>query len=134
MFIDTSAIVSILIGELGSERLADAIAASKHPFTSPLVRLEACMVLSTRLDITPLQAQQQYDTFLAEAGVTVISVTDKIGEIAVAAFEQFGKGRGTRPKLNLADCMSYACAKAYRVPILFTGRDFAHTDLELGSV
>jgi ribonuclease VapC len=134
MFIDTSAIVSILIGEPGSDRLADAIAASKHPFTSPLVRLEACMVLSTRLDITPLQAQQQYDTFLAEAGVTVISVTDKIGEIAVAAFEQFGKGRGSRAKLNLADCMSYACAKAYRVPILFTGRDFAHTDLKIASV
>ena len=121
MFIDTSAIVSIIMGEPGADRLADAIAATKQRFTSPFVRLEACMVLSTRLDIPPLQAQQQYDAFLAEAGVTVISVTDKIGEIAVAAFEQFGKGRGTKAKLNLADCMSYACAKAYRAPILSLG-------------
>jgi ribonuclease VapC len=106
MFIDTSAIVSIIMGEPGADRLADAIAATKQRFTSPFVRLEACMVLSTRLDISSLQAQRQYDAFLAEVGVTVISVTDKIGEIAVAAFEQFGKGRGTKAKLNLADCMS----------------------------
>jgi ribonuclease VapC len=131
MFIDTSAIVGILIGEPGADRLADAIAASKHRFTSPFVRLEACMVLSTRLGITPLQAQKQFDAFLVEASVTVVPVTDKIGEIAVAAFEQFGKGRGNRAKLNLADCMSYACAKAYHAPILFTGRDFANTDLKI---
>ena len=134
MFIDTSAVVSILMGEPGADRLADAIAAAKQRLTSPLVRLEACMVLSTRLDIAPRLAQKQFDAFLVEADVTVIPVTDKIGAMAVAAFEQFGKGRSNKAKLNLADCMSYACAKSYRAPILFTGRDFAKTDLRIALV
>ena len=30
----------------------------------------------------------------------------------------------------LADCLSYACAKASQVPILFKGRDFGKTDLQ----
>ena len=134
MFIDTSAVVSIIMGEPGADRLADAIAATKQRLTSPLVRLEACMVLSTRLDIAPRLAQKQFDAFLDEAGVTVVPVTDKIGAIAVAAFEQFGKGRCKKAKLSLADCMSYACAKGYRAPILFTGRDFAKTDLNIALV
>lgn len=131
MFIDTSAIVSIIMGEPEAGRLADAIAKAKQRYTSPLVRLEACMVLSSRLDIAPHRAQQHFDEFLEVAGVAVISVTDQIGALAVAAFEKFGKGRGNKAKLNLADCMSYACAKAHRAPILFIGRDFAHTDIEI---
>ena len=134
MFIDTSAVVSILMGEPGADRLADAIAAAKQRLTSPLVRLEACMVLSTRLDIAPRLAEKQFDAFLIEAGVTVIPVTDKIGAMAVAAFEQFGKGRSKKAKLSLADCMSYACAKSYCTPILFTGRDFAKMDLKIALV
>jgi ribonuclease VapC len=137
MFIDTSAVVSILsslMGEPGGDRLAEAIAAAKQRLTSSLVRLEACMVLSTRLDIAPRLAEKQFDAFLDEAGVTVIPVTDKIGAMAVAAFEQFGRGRSNKAKLNLADCMSYACAKSYRAPILFTGRDFAKTDLKIALV
>ena len=134
MFIDTSAVVSIIMGEPGADGLADAIAAAKQRLTSPLVRLEACRVLSTRLDIAPRLAEKQFDAFLVEAGVTVIPVTDKIGAMAVTAFEQFGKGRSKRAKLSLADCMSYACAKGYRAPILFTGRDFAKTDLNIALV
>jgi ribonuclease VapC len=134
MFIDTSAVVWILMGEPGADRLADAVAGAKQRLTSPLVRLEACMVLSTRLDIAPRVAEKQFDAFLVEAGVTVIPVTDKIGAMAVAAFEQFGKGRGKKAKLSLADCMSYACAKSYRAPILFRGRDFAKTDLKIALV
>ena len=64
MFIDTSAVVSIIMGEPGADRLADAIAAAKQRLTSPLVRLEACMVLSTRLDIAPRLAEKQFDAFL----------------------------------------------------------------------
>jgi len=134
MFIDSSAVVSILMGDPGGDRLADAIAGAKQRLTSPLVRLEACLVLSTRFDIAPRLAEKQFEAFLDEAGVTVIPVTDKIGAMAVAAFEQFGKGRSNKAKLNLADCMSYACAKSYRAPILFTGRDFAKTDLKVALV
>jgi ribonuclease VapC len=47
---------------------------------------------------------------------------------AVACFESFGKGRHAA-RLNLGDCLSYACAKAYRSPLLFKGDDFSRTDI-----
>ena len=34
-----------------------------------------------------------------------------------------------RSTLNLGDCFVYACAKAYRVPLLFKGEDFSQTDI-----
>lgn len=130
MFIDTSAIVAILLGEPEAARLADAIAGAPRRFTSPLVRLETCVVLSTRLDIAPAVANRLFDEFLGETRTVVSPVSDEIGSLAVAAFEAHGKGRGGGAKLNLADCMSYACAKFLRTPILFVGRDFAKTDID----
>jgi ribonuclease VapC len=49
--------------------------------------------------------------------------------LAVKAFADYGKGRGHPAQLNLADCLSYACARAQGVPLLYKGRDFSHTDL-----
>ncbi|HLG87874.1 MAG TPA: type II toxin-antitoxin system VapC family toxin [Alphaproteobacteria bacterium] len=38
--------------------------------------------------------------------------------------------RAGRHGLNIGDCLHYACAKYYRVPILATGGEFRQTDLE----
>jgi len=97
--------------------------------TSPLVRLETCMVLASKHDISLLRAQRQFDRLIAEAGIEIVAVTDAMGVLAVDAFERYGKGRGGKAKLNLADCVSYACAKSLGAPILCIGRDFSHTDL-----
>jgi ribonuclease VapC len=131
MFLDTSAIVALLLREKEAGRIANSIARASKRFTSPLVRLETCMVLSTRLEITPGEANEQFDKFLEQSQIAVLPITDEIGELAVAAFEKFGKGRKSKAKLNLADCMSYACAKARHASILFVGRDFGHTDLTI---
>jgi len=48
---------------------------------------------------------------------------------AVKAFADYEKGRRHPAQLNLADCLSYACAKARGVPLLYKGGDFAHADL-----
>ncbi len=125
MFIDTSVFVAILCQEDEAERFARAIESAKAKFTSPLVRLEASMVLATRLGRTPRAAEADFDAVLQEARIEVMTITDEIGRLSVEAFERYGKGRGHPAQLNLADCLSYACAKAYQVPILFKGRDFA---------
>ncbi|MDR0275150.1 MAG: type II toxin-antitoxin system VapC family toxin [Burkholderiaceae bacterium] len=38
--------------------------------------------------------------------------------MAVQAFADYGKGRGHPAQPNLADCFSYACAKALGLPLL----------------
>ena len=131
MFIDTSAIVAILCREVDAVALRDRIERASICFTSPLVRLETCIVLSSRLRVAPIEAEVLFDAFVEEANILTVSIDDAVARIAVEAFERFGKGRGTKAQLNLADCLSYACARAQGVPILFTGRDFSHTDLRL---
>lgn len=129
MFIDTSAFVAIFCKEPEAEIFATCIERADQRRTSPLVRLETCIVLANRLDRDPGDVQEDVDAFLAEAGITVVPIDDAIGRMAVEAFRRFGKGRGHPAQLNLADCLSYACAQAYLDPILFKGRDFGHTDL-----
>lgn len=129
MFVDTSAVVAILAREPDAASLSEALGAAQSRLTSPLVRLEACMVLATKLDMPPSEVEQELDVFLMESGISVVPIDDETGRLAVAAFERFGKGRGTAAKLNLADCLSYACARQHGVAILYKGRDFSHTDL-----
>lgn len=131
MFIDTSAIVAILCVEEDALSLGRRIRLASRRITSSVVRLETCMVVSSRMDVSPAEAQAILDAFLAEADIVVMPIDDAVARIAVEAFERFGKGRGTKAQLNLADCLSYACARAQGVPILFKGRDFSHTDLRL---
>ncbi|MGJ0505995.1 MAG: type II toxin-antitoxin system VapC family toxin [Methylocystis sp.] len=128
MFVDASAIVALLCGEPDAAELAQRLAAAERRFTSPVVRLEACMVLASRLDIAPSQANALFDDFLEEADVSIVAIDDRIGALAVACFEAFGKGRHSA-RLTLGDCLSYACAKAYRSPLLFKGDDFLQTDV-----
>jgi ribonuclease VapC len=128
MFLDTSAIVAIICGEPDAAELAVRLSDAPRRFTSPVVRLEASIVLASRLDISPARANALFDEFLEEADLTVVPINDKIGALAVACFESFGKGRHAA-RLNLGDCLSYACAKAYRSPLLFKGDDFSRTDI-----
>ena len=50
-------------------------------------------------------------------------------DAAQTAFAAYGKGRGSRARLNYGDCMSYALAKVTGEPLLFKGDDFTHTDI-----
>jgi ribonuclease VapC len=129
MFIDTSAIVAILADEPDARLFAEAILHAPQRFTAPHVRLEACMVLATRLDRSPEDVQKDFDDLIKVAGIEIVPLTDTLARDAVSAFQRFGKGRGGKAQLNLADCLSYAAAKAGGSVILFKGRDFAATDL-----
>lgn len=131
MFVDTSVFVAILCKEPEAAGFAAKLEAVGRRFTSPLVRLEACMVLATRLARQPCDVEADFDEFLRIAAIEVVPIDDATAREAVAAFQRYGKGRGASAQLNLADCMSYACAKVSGAPILFKGRDFSHTDLAL---
>lgn len=130
MFIDTSVIVALLAQEPDAARYAERIAAAPARYTSGLAVLEASMRLSTMLDLDPVFVETRIQALLDEARISVVAINGGIARLAVDAFARFGKGRGHPAQLNLADCMSYACARAYRVPLLFKGEDFARTDVE----
>lgn len=129
MFVDTSAIVAILVPEPDANVYVtklESIAAVK--ITSAHVLLEAAMRLSTLLKVSPTIVDASVTQLLREARVDIVPITEDIAHLAVIAFERYGKGRGHPARLNFGDCLSYACATAHGAAILFKGSDFAHTD------
>ena len=128
MFIDTSVIVAILSKEPDATEFANKIEAEEC-CTSALVILEAAMRLSTKLGIDPVEVERRIRSLLDEASITLAPIDAKTASLAVKAFADYGKGRGHPAQLNLADCLSYACAKAQGIPLLYKGKDFSHTDL-----
>lgn len=132
MFIDTSVIVALLAREPEAVDFAERISNAKAKFTSGLVILEASMRLSTMLDLDPVLVESRIRMLLAEAEIGIIPLDGPIATEAVVAFAAYGKGRGHPAQLNLADCMSYACARLQNMPLLFKGNDFSKTDILVG--
>ena len=87
------------------------------------------MRLSTKMVVDPVEVEISINGLLTEASIDVISINADDGHLAVQAFAQYGKGRGHPAQLNLADGLSCACAKNRKVPLLYKGSDFSHTDL-----
>lgn len=129
MMVDASAIVAILNGEADAPRLAAAIEAVKAPFTSPVSVYEATVALMRENKWTAAEAGAAVREFLDAASIKVVMITDTMATGAAKAFEKFGKGRHPA-KLNMGDCFAYACARAYRSPLLFKGDDFSRTDIK----
>jgi ribonuclease VapC len=129
VFVDTSAIVAIILDERDASALADTLESAERRLTSPAVRLETCIVLTSRLNLPPLAAQDLFDDFISQSEVAEFSLDERIGRLAVECFAQYGKGRHPA-QLNFGDCLSYACAKAHGAPLLFKGEDFALTDVK----
>jgi ribonuclease VapC len=129
MFVDTSAIVAVILDEPEATSIKKIIERTPNSITSPMVRLETSIVIGNKLKIGPVEAENLFNKFLAFGEITIVPLTDETGSLAVAAYEKFGKGRHPA-KLNLADCFSYGVAKSLGVPILFIGNDFSKTDLK----
>jgi ribonuclease VapC len=130
MFLDASAIVAILLKETDWESLASKVDPDRQNITSALSRYEAVLgVVRSRL--CEIEAANiLVGQFLDQAKVSIISIDDPIGVEALAAFSRFGRGRH-KAALNMGDCFAYACAKSRKMPLLFKGNDFIHTDIRI---
>jgi ribonuclease VapC len=127
MVLDTSAILAVLLAESGNERLTDLISRSPIVVVGAPTIVETAMVLSARLQ---RNARPIVDDFLREAEAEVVPFTREHYEVAVYAFERYGKGRHPA-SLNFGDCLTYAIARVAQLPLLATGMDFSRTDLVL---
>ncbi len=128
VFIDTSVIVAILSKEPDATEFANQIEAAEG-LTSAVVILESAMILSTKLGLDPVVVETRIQAFLHEARIKLAPMDAATASLAVKAFADYGKGRGHPAQLDLADCLSYACARAQGVPLLYKGKDVSHTDL-----
>jgi ribonuclease VapC len=130
IYVDASALAAIILGEAEAARFISVLADARasEPITSPIAVFEAIAGVARSKACSVADARALVDDLLDEAGVLVVELTPRHGELAVTAWERFGKGRHPAA-LNMGDCLGYAVAKAARAPILFKGGDFAKTDL-----
>ena len=69
---------------------------------------------------------------MMRAGIEIVPFTAEHLRLARHAFRAFGKGNQPAG-LNFGDCFAYALSKASGEPLLFTGEDFARTDIDPAS-
>ena len=138
MFIDASATFAILNREPGYEDLTRRIEDVRDQlFTSPLSRFEAAVSLALqRSDKTKKptpalvsECAELVAAFVNEVNARDIHISSSIGDGAIRAAGQYGKAVGHEADLNFGDCFTYACAKAFRLKLIYKGNDFARTDL-----
>ncbi|KMO33060.1 twitching motility protein PilT [Methylobacterium variabile] len=128
MFVDTSALVAILSGEPEAAALVARLQQARQRLTSPVAVFETTLALSRILDLPLPDARQAVRDYLTLASIQVVAMSPKTADGALEAFERYGQGRHTAG-LTPADCLAYACAQAYRMPLLFKGRGFPLTDI-----
>lgn len=131
MFVDACAIIALLSDEPEAQRVSDALAGAKKPITSPVAVLETALGLARadKFGIPVETVEPIILEFLEARGIEIrdLPPAKRATSLALSAAHSFRSGRHG---LNLGDCLHYACAKYYRVPILATDDEFRQTDLE----
>jgi ribonuclease VapC len=131
MFIDACAIIALLTEEPEAERVSSALAAAETRMTSPVAVLEAALGLARpdKFDLPVATVEPLILEFLDARGIEIRDLPPAV-EATRLALSAAHRYRGGRRGLNLGDCLHYACAKHYGVPILATNDEFRQTDLE----
>ena len=125
MVLDSSAIVAMHINEEGCERLFERITQAGVVLVGTPTVFESAMVLASRMGI---DARSLLAAFFRRKGVAIVPFTEEHFQVATEAFLRYGKGHH-RARLNFGDCMAYAVAAVAGMPLLYTGNDFAQTDI-----
>ena len=84
------------------------------------------MVLQSR---RPRRDSPNLDAFIDSWRIEIVPFD--VAQLAVAreAFRLYGRGSGSKTRLNFGDCCTYALAKVRDEPLLFVGDNFSHTDI-----
>ena len=128
MYVDSSAIVAIILDEADAPDLLKRLVAARDPFTSIVSKVEASLAL-LRVGRSDVPAGQIVSDFLDRLEIRVVSAELSTFDKVMEAASRYGKRSGHAARLNFGDCFSYAFAKQAKVPLLYKGNDLAQTDL-----
>jgi ribonuclease VapC len=127
VIVDASALITIVLEEVGFETYLDTL------LRSPANRLSAATFLESAIVVDRLpdpRASSRFNELITELDITIEPVTVDQARIARDAHSRFGKGTGHPARLNFGDCFAYALAKDFDEPLLFIGNDFSPTDIQ----
>jgi ribonuclease VapC len=124
--IDSSALLSVVLGEPDAELVAARLVEPVRKVVSAATLFEAAVASERR---GGLEARDRLDRLITRVDPTIVPFDHQHLGWARDAFRRFGKGRHVAA-LNLGDCIAYATARHEVLPLLFKGDDFGQTDLE----
>ena len=128
--VETSALIAILIEEASAESLLLEIQNAEVRLCPANCAVEAMVVLVRKGRTTAELAHLQILALLQALEILIIPLDEIAMKFALDGYSRFGKGSGKSPAvLNFGDCLSYGVAKAASGKLLYTGDDFANTDL-----
>lgn len=127
LVVDSSALISILGVESDNASFAQAIVESDQAIVSAASVHEAfCVAVRGRYEGGP----SRLEAMVAKLQLEIVPFDLVQLEAAKMAYQKYGRGTGHHANLNMGDCYAYALAKTRRLPLLFKGNDFSHTDVE----
>jgi ribonuclease VapC len=124
--VDTSVLIAIFKGEVEAEVFTDVLSNGEWSIGWPNVLEANIWSIRNRPSRSPILLSQM----LSDSSVSVVPFDGTLEGLAAEAYANFGKGRHAA-KLNYGDCMTYAVAMHYDVPLLFKGADFGQTDVKV---
>ncbi len=124
MIIDSSALMAVINDEPEAPRLL-RILASTPGRMSVATWLELCIVADSR----STAHGERLDAVMTSLEIELVPVTLRHAEVARLAHRRFGRGSGSRARLNYGDCFAYALSVVAGAPLLYVGEDFSHTDV-----
>jgi len=127
--VDSSAVVAILLGEPAAEALLARLAIYPERLMAVANYVEAGTVLAGRRHGDRATAIRDLDEFLEAAGIVLAPLDIDQARLALEARIRFGRGMGHGGVLNFSDTFAYALAKSRSAPLLYTGNNFAGTDV-----
>jgi ribonuclease VapC len=126
MVLDTSALLSVLLDEPSAPRILEAIVDAADLHMSAANWLELAMIVEEK---GGRLASLRLDEFLRAAAIEITPVSVEQAAAARTAWRYFGRHKHSA-RLDFGDCFAYALAKSTGDKLLFTGEDFARTDIE----
>jgi ribonuclease VapC len=123
---DTSALLAIQFDEPECNPFVDLIKSSDKVLLSAVSAVEARVVVYGRKGHSGVLA---LDRFLERPVFEIIPPGLEETKAAYEAFVLYGNGKGHLAALNFGDLFAYALARTRNLPLLFKGKDFAHTDI-----
>ncbi|EJK84102.1 type II toxin-antitoxin system VapC family toxin [Rhizobium sp. AP16] len=130
MLIDASVLTAMMTDEEEARRFAVRMQMATARMTSPMAAAQAAIDIAARLGLTATEAGDAVRTFLQLMNIQLLAIPPRAAFLAVEAYDHFGEGRHPAA-LSLGDCMTYACARYYRQPLLSKSDQFSRTDIEV---
>ena len=120
--VDTSALMAILMKEPPAAACKEALGTNDRVAISAATVAEALIVAGRR------GFGAEMSTLIDGLGLEIASVSPAAARRVAGAYAKWGKG--VHPAaLNFGDCFAYETAKTHDCPLLYTGGDFAQTDI-----